>query len=331
MMTAAYVTPVVATAQGFEPAGRALARTCPGWTRSAAQVDQRRGLALFYVWADSLAALDADARLTPLGRGASFAGLTQSVTAVAPAAVTAFNTRYGLGLAGTDRQGATVLRLARLLDPAAHSLMYDSPTPQKSQTITDAFTRADAGTLGVNWTNLEHGWKIVSNKARQVTNYALNSAYYVGTFPNDQYAQADGVFALIGGDSRSFSTPMVRAQAGPTYYFLQLDAANAISLYKKVAGSASFLTDCTVTLAAETVYTFKLDATGTTVTVYFSGSSVGSVTDSAIASGSPGIFGAISGTAQADVDNFQCTDVVASALFPQRASARHAVTRASFY
>ncbi len=160
---------------------------------------------------------------------------------------------------------------------------------------TDNFTRADALTLGANWTEQVSGFGIKSNQA-----YALNSATYQFAFWNaasfnaDQYAEL--TFAAIDNQQG----PTVRAAGtGATtscYWLLCRPSAQGSSwIYKNVNGTLTGLTDLGAVAWAATDVA-RLEVSGTTITAKRNGSTLNTATDSALASGSPGLFSLDSGT-----------------------------------
>lgn len=157
---------------------------------------------------------------------------------------------------------------------------------------TDDFNRANAGNLGANWTNVDNGMQVDTNRAVGTVDVAVNTAYYSGaSFSNDQYSEAT---LYNGGVSRSLL--IVRLTGGGDMYYADFSvAAGRIQLWKRVSSS---FTQLGSDLAAPTSgLVYKLEVIGTAIKLYEGGVLVtgSSQTDSDVVSGSPGI-GAIATT-----------------------------------
>ena len=155
-------------------------------------------------------------------------------------------------------------------------------------TATDDFNRANAGTLGANWTASEGNMSIDTNRATAANSAVDNWVYYSATaFGDDQYSQA--VYTGTGGLSLT-----VRDQGGGTLYMLAVNAASGNIKIYKVVGVSSFteLGDLGVTTSAGVTY--KLEIVGSTLKGYANGAQIGSnVTNSDLTGGQPGIGGAV--------------------------------------
>jgi hypothetical protein len=145
---------------------------------------------------------------------------------------------------------------------------------------TDNFNRADAGSLGANWTEQTNGAKIVSNAAHGVNTSVDQRAYWnADVFDGDHYSEVL-VSLVVGG-------PIVRAQSGAnTAYLLQVQGANYI-LYKVVAGSYTGVGSGSGSSAPAT---WRLEVTGTSIDVISNGSTVATHSDGTISGGSAGIY-----------------------------------------
>jgi hypothetical protein len=155
---------------------------------------------------------------------------------------------------------------------------------------TDNFTRADASTLGSNWTNTDSSsWGISSNQAHCTATGGDSFAFTVwnaNAFPNDQYSQItiSSLAALTG-----LICPGVRMSlSAETSYFCQ-ELSNTLYIVKMVAGSNTNLTSGSYTPAVGDV--IYLSAVGTTLTAKVNGTTVLTTTDSSISSGSAGMGG----------------------------------------
>ena len=184
--------------------------------------------------------------------------------------------------------------------------------------ISDDFNRAS---LGTNWQKTlgTNDWAInASTTARPATAYTDTAMRYVGTFPNDQYAEVDTEFTT-GGDGGEGSVA-VRMDASGNCYYAQI-GNNSITIFKRVAGSRTYLTDGSTTAAANTLYKIKIQVTGTSISAYLGGSLVCSTSDSSLTSGNPGLFAHTGeGSLYPDFDNFAATDVVGGSSYNQNVS-----------
>ena len=182
--------------------------------------------------------------------------------------------------------------------------------------ITDNFNRA---ALGANWEAAEGTvWTINgSTTVRPVSTYTRTAIIRTeAAFPNDQYAQAD--IQWTNTADQSYGGLMVRGNGANTYYLVRFDTGNVggMTLYKRVAGAETYLGDVAASQAASgATVTVKLEAIGTAIKVYVGGVEKISATDSAIASGKPGLH-AFTGNQAIDFDNFECTDASAGASRP---------------
>lgn len=157
---------------------------------------------------------------------------------------------------------------------------------------TDAFTGSNGTQLtsySGNWTlgnALASDFVIDTNAVRTPFNRCITfSAYYAGTYANDQYAQ--GVIAQVGSAGQYMGV-CVRANAGDGYA-LYADATHYV-LQKLVNYSVTQLVVGSLVLVANDV--LRLEASGTTITAKHNGATLTSVTDSSHSAGSPGISGA---------------------------------------
>lgn len=155
----------------------------------------------------------------------------------------------------------------------------------------DNFNRANAGTLGANWTAITDGMQVVSNTARPngtgaATNHQI-SWYNATAFTGDHYSEVliDSSLGNIGG-------VVVRAQAGGSSYALLCRPGlntTLIGIFDNVGG---FTTLQDMGTAAVTGRTQRLWISGSTLRWYEDGVQIGSdVTDGTITGGQPGVFG----------------------------------------
>lgn len=184
-----------------------------------------------------------------------------------------------------------------------------------SQIVSDDFNRANSTGLGANWTSVTNHFDIVSNQA--VSNVAGdNQNVYTGaswTGGNDHYAE----FAIISIVTTGQDTgPIVRsATASETFYYFALNYVDAsvglgssFSCAVQKAPSFTVISSATITVSANDV--LRLEANGTSLTAKVNGvTKIGPSSDSAIASGKPGMFGF---GASATLDNFAAGDFAAA-------------------
>lgn len=151
---------------------------------------------------------------------------------------------------------------------------------------TDTFTRADAGTLGANWTDNPSlsGLSIVSNEAKATAGGGFNNSYWTAdTFSNDQYSLA--TFPVIAD-----AAVTVRNNGDNFYMWYHAGGSSNRFFYKRVSGSFTSLGDRGT--GGANGDTLKLTVSGTTLTGYVNGSALGSpTTDASLTSGSAGLVG----------------------------------------
>lgn len=211
--------------------------------------------------------------------------------------------------------------------------LYLSPTSSVTiggMSVSDNFNRADAGTLGANWTQLEGQLGIVSNWAGgTAAPGGYQWAVYSGTtWGADQSSEIKND-RVAGG-----AGPIVRAQAGVSGYFLLCNVGPCY-IYRRDSGSFTLLQ----TLGASAVNgdTLKLEITGTTLRAYKNGVQIGTDQDAtasggAITGGSPGIAADSQGGAGGDLlDDWIGTGEVGAAvvILPRSTGCRQAVKRAA--
>ena len=162
---------------------------------------------------------------------------------------------------------------------------------------TDNFNRANAATLGANWTVLSSPtthYEVVSNVAALVGGSLGDDCvdyYNAVSFPNDQYSQAKLTVTGTGGGGSGVGLCVRKASGSTnTYYRMVADHAgsNNVEIGKKVAGAYTNLGNRTSSFTDGAL--FYLEVQGTTILAKNAGTTMGaSITDSAIASGSAGL------------------------------------------
>jgi hypothetical protein len=152
---------------------------------------------------------------------------------------------------------------------------------------TDSFTRPD-GALGANWT-VEAGSVVIASHAATsgTLNVSCQAIWTANSFTNDQSSEV--TFVSIG--SGSFAGPLIRytTGGGGNFYFVSYgQGAGNLNLFKVIAGSQSAL--ATTAFTVNNGDKLGIEATGTTITVKVNGVVKQSVSDSSLATGSPGMI-----------------------------------------
>lgn len=180
----------------------------------------------------------------------------------------------------------------------------NNSTQGGSTTKTDAFT--GTGALDSNWTRMSTGTlgaqTVVRNtdKARSNTYTGYATALYTGgtQLNANQYAQ------VVLGTEFDYTGVAVRMTTGGNGYVLRCINTTTCAISSVTAGEPTAL-GATLTTTDISGKTLKLEASGTTLTAYVDGSSIGSRTDSTYsAAGYPGVTTRDSG-ANAAIDNFE--------------------------
>lgn len=179
--------------------------------------------------------------------------------------------------------------------------------------ILDDFNRAS---LGSGWESaIGTIWAInASTTVRPVTAFATTAIRRTeASFPNDQYSQAK--VELVAGAEFTRPAVAVRMDASGNCYFARLNSTS-VDLYKRVAGTVSYVNDTAQTVVRDTFYTLKIEVIGTSIKVYLDGVEKLSSTDSSLTSGKPGLYAITQsgGANLSDFDDFECTDAVSAGV-----------------
>jgi hypothetical protein len=182
-------------------------------------------------------------------------------------------------------------------------------------TITDAFTRADAGTLGTSaegwsWTTVTGTWQIVSNAAANVgsTGSARAGSDLSST---NHYAQGT---VTPSGTSAGCGCCVRFATSADTYYlgWGRNNATVTYRLRKQVAGVGTTLNDVNTTAFSGGV--LKTEANGSSLTLAKDGATVnGPVTDTSITTGTRCGVATQAGSG-GTVDDWSASDLAASGM-----------------
>lgn len=173
----------------------------------------------------------------------------------------------------------------------------------------DNFDRADAGTLGSNWTLISgNHWGINSNAAVMGWANGVSRNYYsAATFADDQYSQC--VIKTLSTNGVEYCGPLVRRTSGD-FYYVKCNSSGT-GLYKWVSGVDTQLGSTVSAVSVDDIV--RIEAEGSNITVKKNGTTIiGPISDSSITSGSPGIAGNDSGNGGIKVDDWEGGDITAS-------------------
>jgi len=168
---------------------------------------------------------------------------------------------------------------------------------QPKITVADNFNRADETPLsgGGNWTTTTHHLNLASNAVSIDTTDAGNNqeaVYASWTGTNDHYSQADATTTGSPGGAAGIGVSVRSTSSGTNencYFCVIENSAGNLSTYKVVNNSFTQLRQDVVTYVAGAIV--KLQISGTTLTVFYNKVQIGgTITDSAISSGKPGLF-----------------------------------------
>jgi hypothetical protein len=157
----------------------------------------------------------------------------------------------------------------------------------------DSFTRANASTLGSNWSNTvsNSGWGNFSISGNTATTQSGGAAgiesWIAQSFLPDQFSRA--TIATLTNGANDLAAVTVRGTGTSTdteYGFVCVNGASGI--YKRVAAAQSTLASGGPGCAVGNVV--ELDAVGTALTAMINGGVVLTATDSSISSGQPGLW-----------------------------------------
>lgn len=136
----------------------------------------------------------------------------------------------------------------------------------------DLFTRANAGTLGANWTDIVPGWGIVSNQA-SATALAATVTSYSATTPTSNQRVSVTLRTTPTG-SNQFS--ILLRWDGTVGYDVLIDGSTA-TINEWVAGVPGAIASNSTTFVSGDILGFE--ANGSSLVVYKNGTSVLSTTD----------------------------------------------------
>lgn len=180
--------------------------------------------------------------------------------------------------------------------------------------ISDSFTGTNGAAPGSGWTNQSGGaWEIFSNGVRPTDDFSTSLLIRTeAEFPNDQYAQARIKYSSAVSDF-PLNQVACRINGSGNGYQASIDSFG-VTLTRGAAGT--YVTDTAIGgTSANTFYTVKIEAIGTTIKVYVdTGGGLTeriSVTDATYSSGKPALRSVTGSVANMlEFDDFECTDAI---------------------
>ncbi|MES2315756.1 MAG: dockerin type I domain-containing protein [Patescibacteria group bacterium] len=205
-------------------------------------------------------------------------------------AVYVFNTGSNSVTPPTAPQPSPVAPSPSTPSPSAPPVNPISSTPVPGSGVSDNFDRADATSLGSNWSTMIGGFDIINNTADQdvISTYETESVWAANTFNADQYSQATVASVPAYGEDPGVIVRASGRQDSRKAYIYSVDNAGKGKIDKVINGTFSTLVQNLSTISQGDV--MKLQVVGTTLTAYKNGVLQATVTDSNIANGQPGIF-----------------------------------------
>lgn len=153
--------------------------------------------------------------------------------------------------------------------------------------FTDDFNRADSGTLGSNYTDIDAGFGIASNTAKASTAGLNSTIINAVSFPADQWVQVTLAGTMSGNADEGIGV-VLRGAAGGDLYFVHCSTVDS-HLYKRVGGTYTDISGAQAAFALSDV--LYAEVQGTTLLYKKNGTTVWSGTDSALSSGAAGLWG----------------------------------------
>ncbi len=177
----------------------------------------------------------------------------------------------------------------------------------------ESFDTADGSAVGpdLSWTEVLNDWSIASNELVMGASTGAAAIRADVALQNDQWAE------VVVGAATVITTrlgPAVRINgAGDTYYEFdqRLDGLDDTRIRKSVGGAFTDLIVADSTAAIVQGDVLRLEVVGNRLTAYLNGTAILTATDSAIASGSPGIYGSQSGANRLKIASFRAGSLFA--------------------
>jgi hypothetical protein len=186
-----------------------------------------------------------------------------------------------------------------------------------SALASDNFNRGDSTGLGANWTGIGGGgFDVSGNKAvPHLLSGDQHSVYTAISWPNDQYSLAKITVTGTAGTDQGVGVCVRFSSTVVTGYRLVIDHASPgtnVHLIEMTSGTGNILASWSQAFTDGD--TFSLEVQGTTLTVKYNGSVLGTATDSAHAAGNAGLAYSSTETS-ASVDDWEGGDF-ASSTYP---------------
>lgn len=169
--------------------------------------------------------------------------------------------------------------------------------------VTDNFNR-DENPLASPWTLVSGTSNTLFCTAalgHALANTAPAAMYYNAAFADDQYAQINAYSAGSAG-----SDVLVRVQSGAnSYYASAWFGSTLLRIVKVTNGTSSVLASFSVSFVNGAL--IRLEVSGSTLSLYYNGTLLGTATDTTYTSGFPGIQ--VHTTTTNGADNFEAGDL----------------------
>lgn len=167
-------------------------------------------------------------------------------------------------------------------------LAANSLTGSPTQIASDNFNRAD-GPIGANWTTYAAaGLQIASNLVEATTTGRNGAFWNANAFNADQYSEI-----TIAGTAGAIAPTVRCSTAGgengyEAYFSGTFGSAGTMFFQRSVAGAVTNVSNVAATISVGDVV--RIQAVGTTITIYKNGVIILTAQDTNLTSGSPGIF-----------------------------------------
>lgn len=196
----------------------------------------------------------------------------------------------------------------------AGELLFEVPQVGGGALYTDNFTRADGTTIGnlLSWTELRGNAETSGNRVRPVTsNNDVDCRADSDLDTDDNYAQA--VIEFTSGSHNWWV--MCRYSSSAVTGYMNIGNTNSVEglrLFRVVGGGSTQIgSSQTVSTSANTPFTVKVTADGSSITGVTNGTSYGPQTDSNITTGKRGGIGFYTGSPTTIyLDDFEMGDTV---------------------
>ncbi len=175
-----------------------------------------------------------------------------------------------------SRRRGLLLALGAAL--AAAALVLGMTTGASAATLfSDDFE--DGNSTG--WTTNGGSWSVVTDGSRVLRQSSTSSdaRALAGTASWTDYSVQARVKPTAFNGSNRFVAVLARVQSSTSYYYLALRSNNTVELKRLVGGSSTTLDTASVGVSAGTLYTLRLEVTGSTLRGYVNGALLTEATD----------------------------------------------------